>query len=111
MYRVENRGVGADAEGEREHGDSGELRRSSQHAQRVADIPGQVLEEVHAASVAAFLFELINSAEFEASASPSFRERQAGLDELFDLPIEVKVQFVVEFAFDGTALKQGTQAN
>jgi hypothetical protein len=111
MYHVENRGVGADAEGEREDGDSGEARGFPQHAQGVADVPGRGFEEVHAARLAAFLFELIDSAEFETSAAASFQERQAGLNELFDLLVEVKAQFVVEFVFDGTTPEQGTQAN
>ena len=60
---AEDGGVGADAERESEYGDDGESRRFSQHSQRVAKIAEEILEELHAALVAAFLFQLLCAAD------------------------------------------------
>jgi hypothetical protein len=52
---------------------------------------------------------LVSAAEFEARAAPSFRERQAGPNEFLDVLLEVKAQLVIEFIFEGVAVKQRTQ--
>ncbi len=66
---------------------------------------------MYTARFAAFLFDLVSAAEDESRAAARFRKKQARLNELLDLLIEVKPQFFVEFALDSVAAKQGPQAN
>src|SRR5438046_10306333 len=54
VHHAENGGVGTDAESEREYGDGGEARAALQHAERIAEIAGALVEpanDVHGASV------------------------------------------------------------
>ncbi len=44
----EHRGGGADAEGEREHGDGGEAGIAAQSAEAVADVAAELIEEAQA---------------------------------------------------------------
>src|ERR1700688_1518256 len=44
MYHVEDRGVGANTEGEREYSDGGEARRFAQHAQAVTHVLHKLFE-------------------------------------------------------------------
>ena len=66
---------------------------------------------MHAAGFAAFLFDLVSTPENKASAAAGFRGRQAGLNELLDLPIEMKAQFVLKLFLDSVPSKQGAQAD
>src|SRR6185369_16526419 len=60
---AEQRRVGADAERERDDGDGGEARRLAHHAQAVAHVLRELLDEADAARVARLLLELLDAAE------------------------------------------------
>lgn len=108
-YR-ENRGVSADAEGQREDGDDGEAGAAAQLAQAEADVLEQSFCEVHAAGFAAGFFHLIEAAEFEARAAHGFLAREAGLDVMIHLLIKMEAQFVIEIILESAAVNQGPQA-
>src|ERR1700691_2003771 len=66
---------------------------------------------MNAAGVAAFFFDLIDAAEFEAGAAAGFGWWQPRRDELFYVQIRMEAEFGVEFVFDGVASKQGPQTD
>ena len=57
-----------------------------------------------------FLLELFHSAKIQTRAAFGFLRRQAGLDELGDLSLEVEAQFVVKLGFHIFPAKEGAQA-
>ncbi len=59
----EDRAVGADAEGERGHGDQRERGAAAQDAQTVAHVLRELVEPARAARVAAFFLDLLHAAE------------------------------------------------
>ncbi|SPF38492.1 hypothetical protein SBA4_2150027 [Candidatus Sulfopaludibacter sp. SbA4] len=107
---MEDGGIGADAEGQRQYGDRGERRASREHPQSVAEIaPGDIQRE-DAAGVAGVVLHLVEAAEIEAGAARGFFTRGAGLLIFFDLAIEVEAQFLVEFLFDAVAAEDGADS-
>jgi hypothetical protein len=75
------------------------------------DILAQSLDEMDAARLPAVLFHSIHSAKFEASEPHRFIARQTGLDVFLHLPLEMKAQFMVEFALNGGALEERSKTN
>lgn len=71
IEEAEERGVGADTEGERAHGDGGEGRGLAEDTQGVADVLFQVVDQGEASHVAAFFFSLCGAAQgaFRRAAS------------------------------------------
>ena len=109
-YR-EERGVRSNGKSKRQHSDSSKSRRPAQHAETVANILRQRFEKTHAASVAAFFFDLLLSAEFQPRAPPRFLARQSRLHVLRNLLLEMKPQLVVQFTLHGVAPEQRPQPN
>src|SRR5438034_11583042 len=66
INECENRRGGPDAQGKREHNSSREARRFPQYAQTKAQVLNEILNPVHSARVAAFLFRLLDTAQVEA---------------------------------------------
>src|SRR5467141_1425249 len=100
----------ADAEGKGENGESGEPRTFPQDPQAVTNILDERFDEAHASRIAMFFFKLFHSAEFQPRAAPGFRCRQAGLDELRDLLLEMKAQLLVDFSLDTFPAEERTRA-
>src|SRR5213079_1065490 len=69
INECENRRGGPDAQGKREHNSSREARRFPQYAQTKAQVLNEILNPVHSARVAAFLFRLLDTAQVDSRAT------------------------------------------
>src|SRR5213078_3055346 len=109
VHHAENGGVGTDAESEREYGDGGEARAALQHAERIAEITGALVEpanDVHGASV--FLEER-STAEALLCIDAGGLGRHARGEIVRGAHFEVRTQLVVEFTIQSFSLKQTFQ--
>jgi hypothetical protein len=102
----EDRGVRADAEGEREYGDRGETRRFAQHAQAEAQVLNQGFKEMRALGFAAFFLELLVAAELEPGASPGLCTRNAGTLEVIGAILDVRAQFLFHLLVNPRPMKE-----
>src|SRR5262249_32172976 len=101
QYRAnnaENRRVRADAERECDHCHQGETGITHQPSRAVAQVLPQILDPSHAASVAASLLRLLNSAESLASFASRLFRVHSQADVLLGLSFDVIAQLFVQFA-------------
>ncbi len=110
INHTKNRCVRANSERKGQDGYRGETWILAQRAHTVANVLQQRFDEAHPARIAMFLFELFHSAEFQTSPTLGLFRRQAGLDELRDLLLEVEAQFVVKFGLHVFPAEEGAQA-
>jgi hypothetical protein len=103
-------GVCADTEGERKNSDAGDDRSAAEDAKRVADVLQKIFKEAYAAGVAAFFLDLFRAPKSKVSAANGFLAGDSGAHIFFHLLLEVKVEFVAHFGFDGSAAEQGPEA-
>ena len=108
--QLEDRGVGADAEGEREHGDGGESGTAQQDAGAVPEILSEVLDDADAPGIAALLFALLDAVHRPERREPRVGGGEAFRDELIGQPLDVKPELVVELPLDGVSAEQGADA-
>ena len=102
---AEDRGVGADAERERDHDGGGEALRAQQRAQTDAHVLHERLRHVVPAAVpdaAHLVAHLRQVAELPQRVGARLLRRLAAIDALLDLDRQVAADFVVEFALVGT---------
>jgi len=92
----ENRRVRANGEREREEGHAGEAGILAERPKAVAQVLAERFESANAAGIAAFLRDLIGAAEIEANAAACFFWREARLNMLFELAIEVEPEFLIQ---------------
>src|SRR6266704_1944477 len=110
INHTKNRCVRTNSERKGQDGNRGETGILAQRAHTVANVLHQRFDEAHAARIAMFLFELFHSAEFQTRPTLGLLRRQAGLDELRDLLLEVEAQFVVKFGLHVFPAEEGAQA-
>ena len=100
---AEDRGVCADAERQREHGDHREARALAKRAQGVSCVLERALDQADAARVPALLTALIEAAELTERREARVLGRHAGGEVDLDLTVEVIADFFVHFLFDAPA--------
>ncbi|HVH59754.1 MAG TPA: hypothetical protein VM709_05455, partial [Candidatus Sulfotelmatobacter sp.] len=86
-----------EAEGERENDNIGKSRSFAQHPQTEVQILHEVLNPVHAARVAAFLFGLLDALQVESRAAVRLFLRHPSCDVFFGFSFEVVAQLVIQF--------------
>src|SRR5205823_14859875 len=69
---AEDRGVGADAEGEGEHGDGGEAGGLAKHAQSVTQVLNEILNPIYVACVTILFFGLLDTTHIDSRSSVRF---------------------------------------
>jgi hypothetical protein len=109
--KAEDGSIRADSQGQHKDGNTSEPRRFTQPAESVLDVLRQSLNQMNAAGLAALFLDLVRAAKHKTGLAASFRERQARLDKFIDLPVDMKMQLIVEFSLHGLAAKQSTEAN
>jgi len=97
--RAEDRGVGADADAEREHRGDGERRRLAQRARRVAEVLEQRLDVRAALGVADALLHLLHAPRLDERGAPRVLGGHARphllLDEQLDEPPQLAVELPI----------------
>ena len=107
----EHRGVGTDAEREREHHRDGERRPVAQPAEGVADVLATPVEPADAAGVAMFLADLFHTAKGDPRPPSRLLQRHAlGARQFFGLKLEMETDLFIQFAVDRSAVKEGAEA-
>ena len=102
----ENRGVGANAEGENEDGDGSEARRFAQHPQGVAQVLNQGFKEMRALRFADFFLELLVAAELNSSTSLRLCTRNARALKIIGAILDVRAQLLFQFVLDQGTVEQ-----
>src|SRR6266581_2854150 len=110
INHTENRGVRANSERKRQDGYRGETGILAQRARTVAYVLQQRFDEGHAARVAMLFLDLLDAAEFQPGAAPGFFGREAGLDQLGDVVLEVKAELLVHLGFNLFPAEKRAQA-
>jgi hypothetical protein len=72
VHHTEDGGIHSDAQRKSEHSHGGEARRFPQHAEGVAQILAERLEEPTETNSAHFFFDLLDAAEFDERLPPGF---------------------------------------
>ena len=106
---AEHRGIGANAEGQHEHGDNSERGVSAQSAGAVAEILREVFHPVDAARVAACLFVLRNRPQGPQRGVARLFRGQSGVSSFLNLAFKMILQFLIEILLDLAAAKQRPQ--
>ena len=91
-----NRGVGADAEAERQDGSQGVAGRSQEHPHAVARVLPEIVPEGGAADVAHFLLHAIDAAEVAERRTPRLGRRHPGANPRVDLHLQMKRQLALD---------------
>ena len=103
----EHRGVGTNAERQRQYHGDGESRPIAQAAERIADVLSAPVEPADAPRIALRLAEALHAAERDACPPPCFVRRQSlGTHQLLGFHFEMEADLVVQFAVDGSAVEQ-----
>src|SRR3954468_20578810 len=92
--QTEDRRIGADAEGERQKGNSRERRRSSQEPECVDDIAAQFVEEAQANRLAALVLTRSQAAELGTRTPVSFLGRQTASAQIRFVQLHVRPHLV-----------------
>ena len=109
VYHGKERGARSDAERHRENGGSREGRRSSQAAQRKADIRDQVLRNPCAVCLAAGLLERFRAPEGEPGLTPCNLRRHATLHIARRGHLEMELHLLIHLALPGVAIETAAQ--
>ncbi len=96
IHNAEHHGVGPDRQRQRRHGGHQETGRFPQDAQAIADILDESLDEIAAERFVGFLFMLLISAEFDASAAFRLGRREAGPLEVIAAELDVRTEFFLQ---------------
>ena len=86
----EDRGVRADAEGERQDGNGRHDGRGAEGPNREAQVSPETLDEAHTERISILFLDLIETAEFEPCPADGLCTREPAGDVRFDLVVEVK---------------------
>ena len=106
VEQLEDRGVGADAEGERKNGGGGKHRLLAQLPQRQAHVAGQVFDNRDAPGIATLFLALLDSTDGAQGRGTRVLSRHALCDVLVDLSIDVIAQLIVELVIERRAAQQ-----
>ena len=110
VYNGENRGVGADAEGESEDDDGGETRTAMQQAKRVAKIASGLVEPADDIYVASVFLEESGIAEAFLGFAAGFAGRHSGGEIVCGAHFEMRAQLFVEVAIEAISSQHTAQA-
>ena len=100
--QAEDRGVGANSEGERQRGHRRVAGRLPHRPQRIADVAAEVLDPTDPPGVAALLLDQRHVAELAEGSRARIRGREAGGEIELDLPLEMVAQLGVELLLDAS---------
>src|SRR5262249_8096719 len=97
-HQIEDGAIRANAQRQRDHGNQREARILHQHSRAVAQVLPKLFKPAHPASVAAPLLRLLYDAESLASGVARLFRTHPKPYVLFNLPLDVIAQLLVEFA-------------
>ena len=103
---AEDRGVGADREGQRQDGDGGEARRASEGAHGVARIVPEIVETRFPAGGAHVILDGCGASELDSRGARRGVAAQAGLHVPLDRRIEIGAEFLVQVVLDAIAVEE-----
>ena len=90
----EDDGVGSDAEGERADGYGGEAGAAAEHADGVAEVVAELVEEAQAEGGADVFAMLVDGAELDAGAAQGLGRSEAGALEVGGAAFDVELELV-----------------
>ena len=108
--QAEERGVGADAERERERDDGREDRSLPEHSDGVPRVLHERIDQREPPRVAMPFAERCRQAEFEESVAPRVRFGQPAPTGLIGQQLEVRGQFIVELPIEPVPADERSQA-
>ena len=107
VHHGEHGAVGPDAEGEGEHHHRGEAGAAAQAAQAIAHVLHEVLQQTHAAGVAAGLFRSLHGTEVHPRLPAGLPGVEPEAPVLLGLHLEVEAHLVVHLAVALRAVGEG----
>src|SRR5437773_5115842 len=109
VHKSKDRCINADSEGERQHSNRSESRGTPHSADCVAEVLPESIDERDTPRVAAFFFELFDSAKGQPSPPGRLRRIQTRLHVFFNLPLEVKPELLIHLVLYGLPPNQRPQ--
>ena len=109
IHHAEDRDIGADAQGQDQHGHRCKATVAAQRAQRVPQVLQQDIERRQAARFAMPLLGLRNAAEARQSLAAGFPRREAAPQILFDREFEVCGHLRIELVIHRPFAEKGAQ--
>ncbi len=109
VQQRKNRRIRANGKGKDDKRHNEGTRRLAQHAETKAQILYEVLNPVHSARVAAFLFGLLNTAQVESCAAVRLFLRHPLRDVFLGFSFQVVAQLVIHFLVRLRPAKQRPQ--
>ena len=100
MDYAEDRGIGANAERQREHGHGGKSGALSEHSRGITQILQNVLDEIHASHIPALLLNLRETANRPERGVAGFFRAQACRKVLGHLLFQVEAQLFFQLHVD-----------
>jgi hypothetical protein len=105
----EDDGVGSDAEGERGDSDGGEAGAATQHADCVAKVGAEFVEETEAEGGPDVHPVSFHVAKFDTGAAESLGGRETGTLQVFGAQLDVGAEFGVDIGLDRVAAEKGVE--
>jgi hypothetical protein len=106
IHNAENRGVGSDAQGEREHRHRREAGRLPHHQHAVQEVLGEILNPVHPPGLAALLLNPVHRSKFPQSHGPGFPLRHTRGDCLFGQLLDMNLDLPLQFRIGTGTMQQ-----
>jgi hypothetical protein len=104
---AEDGAVRADGQRQREHNHDCKAGTLSQGAQRVSQVAPEGFDVIRTSHIAAFLLNLRYATQLAERCAAGFGGQHARGEILFQLPFEMKAQFLVEIFLHAAAARQG----
>ncbi len=104
--RAENDGVRANRHSQRHDGRDGEYRRFLQPAGCESQVLPERFDKSAAHGLAAFFFDSLHAAEFNARSSFGFRARKTGAFQIVGAVLDVRAKFILHVLFDSGTVEE-----
>ena len=98
--QAEDRGVGADTKGQRDHGDDGKAGAPPEHTEPVSQVSPQIVNDAESARVPTFFLDQLDASEGTQSRVARLLRRHARLDVVLDLSFDMEAQLLVHVAVE-----------
>jgi len=96
VNNTKDRGIGADAERERQNGDNREPGVPEQDSRAISSVLEQRFDEASASHISTLLFELFDATESTQCLETGLGVSHASRDIILSLHVDVKTQFFVQ---------------
>ena len=108
--QAEDRGVGADTKGQRDHGDDGKAGAPPEHTEPVSQVSPQIVNDAESARIPTFFLDQLDASEGTQSRVARLLRRHARLDVVLDLSFDMEAQLLGHFVFETRFAEESPQA-